>query len=112
MRPVVDIERVGDALVVAFEGDADLNSIDPLRSALREAVTAHDGGVVVDLRDATFIDSCGISALLNTLRRLTRQGRRMALVADHAAIVRPLELTNLIETLNVRTSLSDALDCV
>jgi anti-sigma B factor antagonist len=112
VRSDIEVSRIGAATVVAFDGDADLEGVDPLRRALRDVVALSEGGVVVDLRDTRFIDSCGMSTLLNTVRRLTRQGRRLAVVADQDAIVRPLELTGLASTLRLHRRLGDALDAV
>ena len=112
VRSDIDVEKIGDATVVALGGDADYESSEPLRRVLTRIVSEDDGAVVVDLRDAAFMDSSGIAALLNARRRLTRQGRRMAVIADGPAIVRPLELAHLSETLNLRASLREALACV
>ena len=112
VRSDIDVEKIGDATVIALEGDADYETVQPLRRALARTVSEGEGPVVVDLRETGFIDSSGIAALLNALRRLTRQGRRMAVVADGPAVVRPLELAHLSETLNLSASLRDALACV
>ena len=98
-----------DIVVIAFDGDADLVGVAPLREALAQVVAEGGGPVVVDLGGATFIDSSGISTLLNGLRRLTRQGRRMAVVADDPVIVRPLELAHVGETLRLCPTVDAAL---
>ena len=112
VRSEIDVARIGEATVIALDGDADLENIHMLRHALGEVVTEDEGPLVVDLRDTGFIDSSGLSALLNAMRRLTRQGRKMAIVADTPEIVRPLEMTYLAQTLNMMPSLREALDCV
>lgn len=103
------MRRDGAATVVAFEGDADIVGVTPLRDALARVVAEEEGPVVIDLTHTHFIDSSGISVLLNALRRLTRQGRRMAVVADTKDVVRPLEIAGLEETLRMHRSLDAAL---
>ena len=112
VRSEIDVARIGEATVVALDGDADLENIHMLRHALGEVVAGDEGQLVVDLRNTSFIDSSGLSALLNAMRRLTRQGRKMAVVADTPDIVRPLEMTYLAQTLNLTPSLREALDAV
>jgi anti-sigma B factor antagonist len=68
--PWVTIERVGDARVVAFHGDHDISTVDLVRERLREAA-AGEGVIVIDLVDATFIDSSVAGALLEAYRRDT-----------------------------------------
>jgi anti-sigma B factor antagonist len=105
----IDVRRRAGATVVRFAGDADLPSGGPLRETLARVVTGGEGDVVVDLRGSEFIDSAGISTLLNALRRLTRQGRGMAVVADQPAVVRPLEIAHLSDTLRLSPRVRDAL---
>jgi anti-sigma B factor antagonist len=66
----VTIERAGDARVVAFHGDHDISTVDLVRERLREAA-AGEGIIVIDLIDATFIDSSVAGALLEAYRRDT-----------------------------------------
>ncbi len=106
------MRREGVATVVAFGGEADIAGVGPLREALAKAVAAGAGPVVVDLSDTHFIDSSGMAVLLNALRRLTRQGRRMALVAHEPGVVRALELAQLLDTLRLQPRLDEALASV
>jgi anti-sigma B factor antagonist len=106
---LIELRRKGGATVVRFTGDADLPNGGTLRDTLAQVVATGEEDVVVDLRESEFIDSSGISTLLNALRRLTRQGRGMAVVADQPAVVRPLEIAHLSDTLRLSSRVREAL---
>src|SRR3954447_13134264 len=65
-------ERNGSTVVLTLRGDLEMQTVAHLRRALAEALDKARGAVVVDLSGVEFIDSTGLAALLNALRRLTR----------------------------------------
>src|SRR4051794_41787054 len=73
-------EALGDAHLIAATGEIDQVSSRLVADALRRATLAGDGSVVLDMSETNFIDSAGISTLLNGLRRLTRQSRKLIVV--------------------------------
>src|SRR4051794_41858267 len=73
-------EALGDAHLIAATGEIDQVSSRLVADALRRATLAGDGSVVLDMSETNFIDSAGISTLLNGLRRLTRQNRKLIVV--------------------------------
>ncbi len=66
----LDIERVDDARVVTFHGEHDISTVDLVRERLRDAAVG-EGVIIIDLADATFIDSSVAGALLEAYRRET-----------------------------------------
>jgi anti-sigma B factor antagonist len=62
-----------------------------------------DGGtqVVLDLAEVEFIDSTGLSVLLNGLRHVTRAGGRMALVCTNPTVMRLFVITRLDSTFQI-----------
>ena len=61
--------REGDAVVVAPAGEIDLATIDELQAVV-DAAAAEAGGVVLDLREVTFIDSAGLRLVLQSARAI------------------------------------------
>jgi anti-sigma B factor antagonist len=57
-----------------LEGDVDLASGQTIRSAVCEALDEGARDVTLDLSGVTFLDSTGLSALLNTARDIDRRG--------------------------------------
>ena len=99
----IDERRHGATEVLILDGELDLRSAPLLRARLAEAVERGDRDVTVDLSAVGFIDSTGLAALLNALRRLTRAGRRLTLIAPPgSAAARLLTLTRLDSTFRVQ----------
>lgn len=103
------VEAIGNVAVVSVEGDVDLDTAEAFSEALRGAAGVGAGPVVVDLCGVPFMDSTGLHLLLNLLRRLTRQGRRMAVASGSSAVQRLFELTRLDGTFELYESRTDAL---
>jgi anti-anti-sigma factor len=64
-----------------IRGDFDIATVPQHRAALRRAINSGDADVLVDCAQMTFIDSTGITALLEAHALLADRGRRM-LVAN------------------------------
>jgi anti-anti-sigma factor len=71
-----------------------------------------EGHVVLDLTETSFIDSAGISTLLNGLRRLTRQRRKMIVVCPPGPPRRVFELLGLVGTFHLVNSRPEAFAAV
>lgn len=112
---VEDHSRAGSALplrVMTLVGDLDIASIHRLRSATDLALPADGSGGasdVVDLASVEFIDSAGLGALLNTLRRTLALGGRLALVGASEQAVRLLTITGVNRVVALHATLAEAL---
>ena len=104
--------RRKDAVVLALRGDLDLRTAPSLRVQLADLVRRCDADVVLDVEDITFIDSTGLAAMLNVLRRLTRARRRLILVCADGPVRRILRLTRLDGTFVVHEFVKDALEAL
>ena len=102
-------EAVGDAHVIAARGEIDQVSARLVADALRRATLAGDGDVVLDMSETNFIDSAGISTLLNGLRRLTRQRRKLIVVCPPGPPRRVFETLGLTGTFDFVNSRREAL---
>ena len=101
-------ERLGESNLIAVRGDVDSSTAPMLADALRRATLDGEGRVVLDLCETSFIDSAGISTLLNGLRRLTRQRRKMIVVCPPGPPRRVFELLGLVGTFHLVDTLSEA----
>ena len=78
-------------VVIRVAGEIHVTTAPEFSERLNDAIAGGKTGVVLDLTDVEFIDSTGLSVLLNGLRRVTRVRGRMALVVrepDRAAALR------------------------
>ena len=80
---------------VSVSGELDQSTAPELRAALAEAFGEPHGGVLVDLSDCSFIDSTGLSLLVETKRRLAEDDRRFGVCCPDADVRRLLELTGI-----------------
>ncbi len=80
--------------MLVLAGDLDLASAPRLAHAV-ERLTDVPGPVVLDLRDVAFVDSSGVSALLDVERLVEAKHRRLALLQPAGAVTRLLDLVEL-----------------
>ena len=85
----------GDAVVVAVEGELDLFTAPFLRDEVRDAIKQDSSKLVLDLGELSFMDSSGLSVLIEAWRLATGEGGGVALAAPQAPVARILRTTGL-----------------
>ena len=78
-----------------MHGQADLHTASDLRSAISEAIDRGAVHLVVDLSEATFIDSMTLGVLLGAVKRLRPAGGTVSVVCRDPHIRRIFEITLL-----------------
>jgi anti-anti-sigma factor len=91
----VQAESLTGLEAVSVSGELDQSTAPELRTALSGAFDQAPGGVLVDLSDCAFIDSTGLSLLVETKRHLTEESRRFGVCCPDADVRRLLELTGI-----------------
>jgi anti-sigma B factor antagonist len=86
---------VGETMTIAAGGELDMCAAPAIRDALREAREAGVQRVVLDLTDATFIDSTTIGALMGAAKELREAGSRLELGCTNRNILRTFEIVGL-----------------
>lgn len=99
--------HAAEATVVTVTGELDVLTARKLMPQLDDIVRRHQGDAVIDLSQAEFIDSFGLTVLLNTQRRLARQGRNLTVICGEGPVRRAIEFARLIEPLGVVPSLAE-----
>jgi anti-sigma B factor antagonist len=95
-------EQDGDVVRVALSGELDMSTAASVEERLMELEQgASLEGVVLDLRDVRFIDSTGLSLLINAHSRGQKAGRRVTIVPGSGAPRRIIETTGLGSRLDV-----------
>jgi anti-sigma B factor antagonist len=105
-----DVDTV--TAVVAVTGEVHVTTATEFSRRLNEIIQRGHRYLVLDLTDVEFIDSTGLSVLLNALRRVTRCGGRMALVCTNPTVLRLFEITRLDSTFSMHQDLREALAAV
>jgi len=87
-----------DSVIVAVAGEIDLSTADQLDAAIREAEKTETNRIVVDLSALYFVDSTGLSVLLDAIKRSRRDGNRLSFVpSEHEGVTRLFALTGTTE---------------
>ena len=95
--------------VVSPSGEIDALTAPQLGRRLLGLAEAGKTHVVVDLSLVTFLDSTGIGVLLNALRSLGRRKGRLVVVCPTKRVLRPFEVTGLVDRLSITGSREEAL---
>lgn len=99
--------QASEATVVTVTGELDVLTARKLAPQLDDIVRRGEGDAVIDLSQAEFIDSFGLTVLLNTQRRLARQGRALTVICGEGPVRRAIEFARLLEPLGVVPSLAE-----
>ena len=97
------VSRAGSTVTVALQGELDLATAASLRSCLSPLVQGEPAPdrLVLDLRDLTFLDASGISALLTVQRALDRRGGTLVLRSPSRLVRRVVKVLDLEQALPV-----------
>ncbi|MFJ6676609.1 STAS domain-containing protein [Actinosynnema sp. NPDC091369] len=98
--------------VVEVAGEIDMASEKPVRAVLVEQLERRPAGLVVDLARIDFFGSAGIQLLIEAATVAQRRGVPLAVATDRRTVLRPLELTLVIESVNVHPTVGEALAAV
>jgi anti-sigma B factor antagonist len=77
---------------------------------LNSTISEGHTGVVLDLLGVEFIDSTGLSVLLNGLRRVTRVRGAMVLACANPTVLRLFEITKLDSTFEIVPNCDEAIE--
>jgi anti-sigma B factor antagonist len=97
----LDEESPNGAHVINVRGEIHVTTAPEFSQRLTSAIEAGKTALVLDLSGVEFIDSTGLSVLLNGLRRLHQLNGRMALVADNPTVLRLFQITRLDSTFEI-----------
>ena len=95
-------QRDPDTRVISVAGEIHVTTAPEFSQRLNDAISAGTRGVVIDMSGVEFIDSTGLSVLLNGLRRVTRSDGRLALVVTNPTVLRLFEITKLDSTFDIQ----------
>ena len=103
-----EIREEGGAVIVALEGDVDLQSSPDARKVLLECV-GRKKPVLVDLSGVGYIDSSGVASLVESLQTARKSGSNLILVAVSEGALRVLQLARLDKVFTICDTVEDGL---
>jgi anti-sigma B factor antagonist len=95
--------------LVSVSGELDLYTAGCLEARIEEAGAVGAETVVVDLSEASFIDSTALSVLVRENKRLEGRGHALVVVINDPRTLRVVEVTGLGRSLRTYATLQDAL---
>ncbi len=104
----VSSEQVAGKVVIAVEGELDMNTAPLLQRELANVPASPDASVLLDLSGCEFIDSTGIALIVKAWQE--REGEdRFALCGVGDQVKRVLDITGLESTIPSHASREEAL---
>ncbi|CAN5285272.1 anti-sigma factor antagonist BldG [soil metagenome] len=107
MSPVVphfelSEESSGDgAHIIRVRGEIHVSTAPEFAQRLSAAIDSGKTAVVLDMAGVEFIDSTGLSVLLNGLRLVNQNDGRMAIVCTNPTVLRLFQITSLDGTFDI-----------
>jgi anti-sigma B factor antagonist len=111
-QPKFDVseEDVGESIrILDACGEIHVSTAPRFSERLNQAIADGRTSLVLDFSRVEFIDSTGLSVLLNGLRRLTRRQGSLALVCTNPTVLRLFEITRLDSTFDIVGTREEAL---
>src|SRR3954470_22798827 len=100
----------GDTTVVSVAGEIDMGTGAAFQRGLLHAIGAGRGGLIVDLSQATFMDSSALTSLVNAFDNLrTQGGGKLAIVASDPRMRALFDVARLDRDFQIYDSRADAL---
>ena len=90
-----------DVVKIALRGELDLEHAYTFDEELKRVEETKVRCICLDLRELTFLDSCGLARLVAARRRAMKAGRRLVLVRGPAAVQRVFQLTAVDEAFEI-----------
>ena len=94
-------ESSGGAHIIRVRGEIHVSTAPEFTQRLSAAIDSGKTAVVLDMSGVEFIDSTGLSVLLNGLRLVTQMHGRMALVCTNPTVLRLFQITSLDDTFDI-----------
>jgi anti-sigma B factor antagonist len=105
----VTARRAGDRTVVELRGELDIANSEDLRERLRAIRRSHGERLILDLSGLEFMDSHGLSVIINCYKAAVAAGGGLALAAPQPIVRRTLEITGLHRRITLAATVEEAL---
>ena len=113
MNFTISDEEIDDVThVIRLGGEVDLYTAPEFKERMVELIEGGKKKIVVDLSEATFIDSTTLGVLVGGVKRLRPTGGSLALVCTDQNITKIFEITGLDRVFPIHGSRDEALQAV
>lgn len=106
----VDMETIGEILIVRLEGELDHHTAELLRSKMEKEINESDvRHILLSLKNLHFMDSSGLGVILGRYKQISSRGGDMIVCSINPVIYRLFELSGLFKIIKVKDSEQEAL---
>lgn len=95
--------------LVVVGGDVDLHTAPQLRDRIDDVIASGRTRLLLDLSEASFVDSTTLGVLVGAVKRLRAVDGRLALACEDLTILRVFEITGLDRVIAVHGTRHEAL---
>jgi anti-anti-sigma factor len=88
-------------VVVRLDGELDASNVPVLRDYLGKVLERRPIAVVLDLGDLFFLDSSGVTAILDAHRRAEEMGLSLSLNGPRPFVLKVLELSGITQSIRI-----------
>jgi anti-sigma B factor antagonist len=100
---------LGTVAVVHVSGEIDIATSDTMAERVLGRLAERPATLVIDLSGVEFLGSAGLGVLIEASQNAQEAATTLRIVATTAPVLRPLEISGLLDVLPVCRSLSEAL---
>ena len=106
----LELETRGELLVARLGGEVDISHVPVMRDRVFRALDNQRDGLLIDLSEATYIDSAVVNLLFELADRLGTHQLRLAVVVPEGGLVdRVLGIVNLASVADLHRDFHEAL---
>ena len=106
---IEDESHKADSIVIKLQGEVDLYAAPELKDHVNRAIESGKTKLVLDLSEATFIDSTTLGILVSGMKRLRPRGGMLAVLCPDPTMARIFDITGLNRMFSVHDTLESAL---
>jgi anti-sigma B factor antagonist len=99
----MEVSDVDGEVVISVRGELDLQTCPLLWNRLAEAIPLTQERLIVDLRNATFIDSTGLAVFVRAFKRLRHAGSDLVLRSPNKSARKVLHITGLDRVMTIES---------
>jgi anti-sigma B factor antagonist len=108
--PEPHVQLLANGAAITLSGELDAFNAPELRRAFETVLRSEPELVVLDLTAVTFLDSTVLGAIVGLLRRVRERGGELRTVLPDTTARRIFEITNLVASLDVWPSRTEAIE--
>jgi anti-sigma B factor antagonist len=109
---ISDVAGDPDSAVVSVTGEIDMETSPSFTRGLMRALGAGKRGLIVDLSQASFLDSSALTSLVGAFDKLRSHGGRLAIVATDSRLLSLFEVARMDRDFEIYESRDDAFKAI